>query len=243
VTGEDTTVIAPGATGIGPGNACVRGLAGLGLLALAAVALAAEVLVEDWSAYPIGTKGIPPGWQRQRWGSPAYDFAVVEDGGRKVLHLKSTNDSSTISMDIRGKVSLKDTPVLEWSWKAVVLPKGADSRKAETDDQAAQLYLTWPRFPEAVRSRIIGYIWDTTVPAGTIIPSQKTGTVTYVVVRSGPEDVGKWVTERRNVFEDFRRIYGEVPDEPPSIISVGVDSNEVGGVAESLMGPILFRTP
>ena len=213
------------------------------VLAAAVLAWAADVVVvEDWSGYPVGTKGIPPGWQKQRWGSPSYDFTVEEDGGQKVLHLKSEGDSSTISKEIKGKVDLKETPILEWSWKAVALPKGADSRKKETDDEAAQLYVAWPRFPEAVRSRIIGYIWDTTAPAGSIHKSQKTGTVTYIVLRSGPAELGKWLTERRDVREDFKKIYGEDPDDPGAL-SVGIDSDDVKGSAESYMGAIRFRKP
>lgn len=219
------------------------GLIATVLLALLAIALAAElVVVEDWSTHQVGAKGLPAQWQRQRWGSPAYDFTVVEDGGRKVLHLKSANDSSNISKEIKGKVNLKETPILEWSWKVVELPKGADSRRKETDDQAAQIYVTWPRFPEAVRSRIIGYVWDTTAPAGTIVKSQKTGTVTYIVVRSGPADLGKWITERRNVRDDYKQIFGEEPEDP-SVISFGIDSDDVKGTAESYMGPIMFRKP
>jgi len=213
------------------------------VLGLAALALAADlVVIEEWSSQPVGTTGIPPGWQKQQWGSPNYDFAVIENEGHKVLQLKSAGDSSNISKEIKGKVNLKETPILEWTWKVTVLPQGADSRKKETDDQAAQLYVTWPRFPEAVRSRIIGYIWDTTAPAGTIVKSQKTGTVTYVVLRSGAADLSKWLTERRNVREDFKKIYGEEPEDP-SILSFGIDSDDVKGAAESYMGAIRFRKP
>jgi hypothetical protein len=221
-------------------------VAALGLLSLvvaAATALAADmVVVENWSTQAPGTKGIPPPWQKQRWGSPVYDFTIVEDGGRRVLHGKSANDSSTISKEIKGKVSLKDTPVLVWSWKVVTLPRGGDSRRKETDDQAAQIYVTWPRFPEAARSRIIGYIWDTTAPAGLTIKSQKTGTVTYIVVRSGSADLGKWITEQRNVREDYKQIFGEEPEDP-AVISVAIDSDDVKGTAEAFVGPILFRRP
>jgi hypothetical protein len=211
------------------------------LLAPAAAVLAADLVVEDWSTQPVGTKGIPPGWvKRQSWGSPNYDFTIVENAGHKVLHLKSAGDSSSIHKEIKGKVKLKETPFLEWTWKATVLPQGADSRKSATDDQAAQVYVTWPRFPEAVRSRIIGYIWDTTAPAGEVLKSQKTGTVTYVVMRSGAADVGKWITERRNVREDFRKIYGEEPDDP-AYLTVAIDSDDVKGTAESYMGTIAFR--
>jgi len=213
------------------------------VLLLASLAWAADrVVIEDWSKLPVGTKGIPSGWEGQRWGSPAYDFTIVENDGQHVLRLVSKNEGSTVSKDIKGKVNLNETPILEWRWKAVTLPTNGDSRRKETDDQAAQIYVGWPRFPEAVRSRIIGYVWDTTAPAGTIVKSQKTSTVTYVIVRSGTTDLGKWLTESRNVAEDFRKIYGEEPDNP-GFISVSIDSNDTHSSAESFMGPILFRKP
>ena len=212
------------------------------LCAVTAAWAADQLVVEDWSQAPVGTKGIPPGWKGQNWGSPKYDFVVVQDDGRKALHIKSANDGSTVSKEVKGKVDLKDTPVLEWSWKAVVLPKGGDSRKKATDDQAAQIFVVWPRFPEAVRSRIIGYVWDTTAPVGTIVKSEKTSTVTYVVLRSGTAELGKWMTERRNVAEDFRKIYGEDPEQPGAV-SISIDSNDTNSVAESFMGAILFKKP
>jgi hypothetical protein len=214
------------------------------LLAVAAVAGAADqVVVEDWSAQKVGAKGIPAGWKGQNWGSPTYDMTVVEDGGRKVLRMVSRDDGSTITRDTKGKLDLKDTPVVEWSWKVVTLPKGGDSRRKATDDQAAQIFLVWPRFPEPVRSRIIGYVWDSTAPAGTIARSEKTGTVTYVVVRSGSRDLGQWVTEQRNVRDDYRKIYGEDPEDGPGAVSVGIDSNDTHSSAESYVGPIVFRKP
>jgi hypothetical protein len=210
---------------------------------VAALASAAdEVVIEDWSAAPVGHRGIPPEWARQGWGNPAYDFTIVEADGRRALHMKSAADSSNVNKDLRGTVRLADTPILEWTWKAVALPKGADARRAETDDEALQLYVVWPRFPQAIRSQIIGYIWDSTAPVGSIFRSRRSGTVTYVVVRSGPKDLGKWVTERRNVREDFKRIYGEELDDPGGL-AIGIDSDDVKGTAEAFVGRIVFRKP
>jgi hypothetical protein len=213
------------------------------VLLLASLAWAAEsVVVEDWTKAPVGHKGIPPGWKGQQWGSPAYDFTIVEDGGKRVLHMRSKDEGSTISKEIKGKVQLRDTPVLEWSWKVVTLPRGGNSCRKATDDQAGQVFVTWPRFPEQVRSRIIGYVWDSTQPVGTTCKSEKTGMVTYVVIRSGSADVGKWVTERRTPAEDFKRIYGEEPDNPGAL-SVSIDSNDTRADSEAFMGPIAFRRP
>ena len=210
------------------------------LLVLVSSVWAADVTVEDWSADPVGHPGIPTGWKGQNWGSPKYDFTIEMDGGKKVLHMKSASDGSTISKDIKGKVNLKATPFLEWSWKVTVLPKGGDACKKATDDEAAQLYLVWPRFPEAVRSQIIGYVWGSTEPVGTICKSEKTGTVTYIVVRSGPADLGKWFTERRNVADDFKKVYGSAPDDPAAV-SLAIDSNDTSSSAESFIGPLFFN--
>lgn len=216
---------------------------GAGLLLLATTATAApRVLVEDWSAHPVGSTGLPAGWKGQNWGSPKYEFTIVNAEGQKALHMRSTNEGSTISREIKGMVDLKATPLLEWSWKVTVLPRNANSCRKAADDQAAQVYVAWPRFPEAVRSQIIGYVWDATQPAGTICTSEKTGTVTYVVVRSGPTGLGTWFTERRNVAEDYKRIYGGEPA-TPAAVSLAIDSNDTDSTAEAFVGTILFRSP
>jgi len=207
--------------------------------ASAASAQGSQVVVEDWSKTPVGQKGVPNGWRTQSWGNPKYEFEVVGESPTRVLHLVSNGDSSTINKDI--KIDCKDHPVLQWRWKLVELPKGGDARKKATDDQALQLYVTFPRFPNAVRSRVIGYIWDTTAPAGTIVKSQKTALVTYVVMRSGDADIGKWVTETRNVCQDYKKIYGEEPEEKVEALSIGIDSDDTRSRAEGYVAEILFR--
>jgi hypothetical protein len=213
-------------------------------LALAAAAWAADAfVVEDWKKLAVGARGIPDGWKGgQIWGNPKYDFTVVDTEGHRVVRLVSDDDTSTITKELKGKWSLKETPILEWSWKLVKLPKGADSRSKSTDDQAAQLYVVWPRFPKELRSRLIGYVWDTTAPQGLIVKSEKTGMVTYVVARSGPAELGRWITERRNVYEDYKKIYGEEP-ENPGALSIAIDSDDTKSAAEAFIGPITFKKP
>jgi len=212
-------------------------------LVFTVAAWGADFVIDDWKSQKLGTKGVPEGWLGgQTWGLPQYDMTIEEHEGHRVLHLRSKIESSAVRKDIKGKVNLKETPILEWRWKAVALPKTGDCRKKSADDQAAQLYVIWPRFPEAVRSQIIGYIWDTTAPAGSIVKSEKTSTVTYVVMRSGTADLGKWITERRNVVEDYKKIYGGQPDSP-GFVSIAIDSDDTTSFAESVFGSILFRKP
>jgi len=222
----------------------VGGLIGLLLLGSATLAVPSDsprLLVEDWSRQPEGRTGIPEGWQGQFWGSPRYDFAVITDGSSKVLRLRSRDDNSIISKEIR--VDVRRFPLLVWRWKVTLLPPGGDARRKEVDDQAAQVYVTFPRFPTALRSRVIGYVWDTTTPVGTVVKQEAGRAATYVVVRSGAADAGRWVIETRDVLKDYRSLYGEEPGEEARVLSVGIDSNDTHSSAEAYVGEIFFRMP
>jgi Protein of unknown function (DUF3047) len=216
---------------------------GLVILTLTLSTLAsaeAEFLVEDWTSQSLGSVGVPSGWTGESFGRRAfYDLAIEADRDRRVLHLKSLDEHSTISKDITGKVQIRATPVLEWTWKVAVLPIGGDLREAQTSDLPIQLYVVWPRFPTLVRSRVIGYVWDANAPVGLVTSSRKTARVTFIVLRSGSEDLGRWVPERRNVAEDYQRIFGEPPDDP-RIVTISIDSNDTHSSAEAFVGPIRF---
>ena len=223
----------------------VRGWTRVALVATAIAAgadparAADGVLVEDWARHAVGAHGVPDGWRKYETvgGRPAYDFTVVQDGGIKALRLRSRDDHSTIARDL--SVDLARTPVLEWSWKIVTLPAGADVRRRETSDLTAHVFLVWPRMPALIRSRLIGYTWDGVLPAGAVERSRKTRTVAFVAVRSGMGGLGSWVTEQRNVVEDYRRLYGEAPDNPPAL-ALSIDTNDTRTLAEGLIGAIRF---
>lgn len=197
------------------------------------------VVVEDWVDQPIGARGVPKGWRPHETpgGRPKYDFEIVEDGGHRALALRGADDHSSIAKQI--EVDLKATPVLEWAWNVRRFPKGADLKARATSDATGHLFVIWPRFPELVRSRLVGYVWDPAAPASTIIHSRKTGTVTFVIVRSGAQGLGEWVVTRRDVAADYEKIFGEAPERPKAI-ALSIDTNDTHATAEALFGRIAF---
>lgn len=214
-------------------------LAALGRLPGRAAADPVVATVEDWSAAPLGAHGVPPGWEKYETprGSPAYDFTVMEDEGRRVLGLRSAGDHSTIAHAVH--VDLAATPFLTWQWKVVSLPRNADLRARATSDATGHLFVVWPRFPALLRSRLVGYVWDPALPVGTTVKSTKTGTVTFVVARSGEAGLGRWTEERHDVVADHRRIFGEAP-EAPGAIALSIDTNDTRSSAEARFGRIAF---
>ena len=211
-----------------------------GALACGRGAQAADrVAIEDWTTAPLGHQGIPPGWRAYETpgGHPRYDFTVVDDGGRRALRMRSESEHSTIAHELT--VKLASTPILTWSWKIVSFPAGADLRERATSDATGHLFVVWPRFPAMLRSRLLGYVWEPRAPADAIFTSKKTGTITYIVLRSGTVGLGAWVEERRDVAADYRRVFRADPPDPPAL-ALSIDTNDTRARAESLFGPIAF---
>ena len=197
------------------------------------------LVVEDWSGLQLGARGIPLGWEKFETlgGQADYDFTVVKDEGRRALDMKAAGDHSTITRELR--VDLGASPILVWQWKVVSLPRGADLTERATSDAAGHLFLGWPRFPALLGSRLIGYVWDRHLPVGSIVPSRKAGTVTFVVIRRGEQGLGQWTGEARDVAADYRMIFGESPPNPRAI-ALSIDTNDTHSTAETLFGPIAF---
>jgi hypothetical protein len=153
------------------------------------------------------------------------------------LRLSSSKTSFGFKREV--KTSIKEYPYLNWSWQARRLPRGGDFRKRETDDQAGQLYVLFPRFPAKVNTLMVGYLWENEAPKGTSGTSTAWSKLKYIVLRDKTDPLGTWYRESRNVYEDFKKLFGE---EPPDLgaVAIYINSQHTGSEAEILYGPIYF---
>jgi hypothetical protein len=200
--------------------------------ALAAQAADDTMVIADFAAWK-APQGIPSGWELKTKSGKA-NFEVTRDGDIAALHLKSTDSSFSLQGEVN--VDVKRYPVLSWKWKVTRLPKGGDFRRSGTDDQAAQVFVVF------TKTKAIVYIWDTTAPQGLMESTSPVPfmTVKVVVVRSGPAELGKWIAETRNVYEDYKKLYGE---EPPVVrgMRLQINSQHTGTSAESLFADVVFK--
>ena len=86
----------------------------------------------------------------------------------------------------------------------------------------------------------VNYIWESKSPVGTVVPNPYTGRVRMFVLQSGNGKVGEWVTESRNLVEDYRKAFGA---DPPRISGVAVmtDTDNTGESAVAYFGDIVFK--
>ena len=191
-----------------------------------------RVIVADFSS-DLGNGGHPAGWQVQEKKGKA-DYTIIQDSGIPALRLRSEETSFALQKALDLNPLLY--PVLSWKWKVTKLPDGGDFRKSDADDQAAQLFLAFSN------RKTIAYIWDTTAPAGSVedVSGIPFVSIKTVVVRSGLDDAGRWITETRNVCDDYKTFFGE---EPPVLagIRIQINSQHTASSGESFFADLVFQ--
>jgi hypothetical protein len=200
-----------------------------------------RVRISDREPARVPAEGVPPGWMLKEFTGHAA-IELVRADGRLAARLRSDRASFALYRDV--VVGLREFPYLSWSWKVLKLPAGGDVREATRDDQAAQVYVIFPRWPSPrTASDVLGYVWDSRAPVGTRIKSPRADNVRIVVVESGGARLNEWHAYERNVAADYAALFGR---QPPRVgkLAVMIDSNDTRGEAEALFGDLIFaRTP
>ena len=184
-------------------------------------------------------------------------YKVVKDGDTVAVKAVSEASASGLTREI--KISLKEYPILQWRWKVANVLKKGDVTKKEGDDYPARIYITFEYdsakvgfFDKAKYESVrlfygqypplgaINYIWESKAPKGTVVPNTYAEQVKMIVVESGTAGLNQWVSEERNVYEDYKKAFGE---EPPMISGVAImtDTDNTGESATAYYGDIVFK--
>jgi len=203
--------------------------------------------------------GLPEGWHPLIFKKieKQTTYRLVQDGGATVVQAVSEASASGLTRDIT--INLNEYPIVQWRWKVANVLKKGTAMTQEGDDYPARLYLTFTYdadkvgfFKKAQYETLkllygqypplaaLTYIWESALPKGTMLRSPYTERVTMIAVESGSERLNQWVTEERNVYQDYRTAFGH---EPPLISGVAImtDTDNTGESATAYYGDILFK--
>jgi len=194
-------------------------------------ATAAEVLlIDDFE------QGLAAFWSPRIFhGTTRYQ--VVADGDGHVLQADSQAAASGLIFE--REFNPRDWPILSWRWKIAGIVAKGDARSKAGDDYAARVYIVFPHwfFP---KTKSLNYIWANRLPAGALIPNPFTGNAMMLAIESGPEKVGQWQTERRNIADDYRQAFGaDLPEK--AIIAVMTDTDNTGSTATAWYDDIFLE--
>jgi len=161
-------------------------------------------------------------------------YSIKSGGGQTFLNAYSKNSASSMLYWL--KFNPKNSPFVSWKWKVTKFPEKKsgvfqESSWLEKDDYAARFYVIFPKFP-FFRVQCLEYVWDKDLPVGTILSNPNFNNLKIIVVESGKTNLDKWVNVERNVYEDFKKIFGKTPGNAGAI-AIMTDSENTASTAEA----------
>ncbi len=177
-------------------------------------------------------------WEHKVFGS-ATEYSLVVVDGRPAIRAIGRNSASGLYRDIG--YELAEHPWLEWSWRVDRLQGTADIRDKATQDFAAAIFLI---FEEPMlfmpNTTVLSYVWtnDRLSPGTAVAGPYHPDTSRHLVVESGTRNLGQWVTERRDVREDYRSAFGRAPPDTVNVIALFTDNDQTGEPVVAYYGAI-----
>ena len=213
-----------------------------------------KMVVGDFSKQ---TDSISNYWNALTFGSidEHTSYSLVKDKNVNVVKAESNKSASGLTKIIR--FNAKEYPYLSWRWKVNKAIPGTDVTKKSGDDYAARIYVMFDYdvkdLPESEQSRVgwykffngklpplatINYIWANKSDLGNIVSSAYTSRVKMVTLKNKESALQKWHVEERNIYEDYKKAFGE---EPKEVISLAImtDTDNTSSMAESYFGDIV----
>lgn len=209
------------------------------------------LLLEDFENYENGS--IPGDWydrdgnrQLSEYGDDFlsdYRYRVLEEDGNRFLRYEGT-DAKHLNYPLANKesINIHETPILSWKVRAHQLPENANEDENNRNDSVASVYVVYDMgrvlFREVPKS--IRYSWSTTRSEGAEF-SKLFGNQRIIVVESGRARTGEWVTFERNIVDDYRRLFGEMPPETPLAILILSDGDSTGSFVQADYDDIMLK--
>ncbi len=175
------------------------------------------------------------------WGQEVFDektrYDVVSVDGKP--YVKAISKSSASGLVRHIDIDLTKSPYMNWTWKIDNILKDVDETQKRGDDYPARVYVVISGGFFFWRTRAISYVWASQQEKGSHWPNAFTDNATMVAVQSGDENLGKWVTEKRNVLEDIKNLLG-IDATEINAVAIMTDTDNSKQSAVAYYGNILF---
>ena len=186
-----------------------------------------EIIIDDFA------DGIKPGWITKSFKGIT-EYTWINEDGKSFIRATSNNTASGLIYRI--EYDPRKYPYITWNWKADNVIASGDALQKSGDDYGARIYIIFSSF-FFWNTKAINYIWANKLPKNQAVPNPYTSNNIMISVESGPANTGKWITETRNIYEDYIRFFGKKPSKV-SAIAIMTDTDDTGESASANYGPI-----
>lgn len=168
---------------------------------------------------------------------PKERFKLNRDDSYPYLEVIARGDAIPIAKEER--FDPKEFQLLSWKWRVLELPQKGNEGMEERSDSAAGIYVIFSnaagslfslntlskfwRFPsltpDMVKPETIKYVWSASLDIGHTTESPYSKKTKIVVLKNHTSPLNRWVTEKVNIYDDYKRLFG---DEPSQVYGIGL---------------------
>ena len=191
-----------------------------------------EAIPEGWTLRPVGGQNPPT-------------TAVEWIDDQPAVAMRADSAAGQVWLELDRALEPEDLE-LSWEWRVSGHLPGAALREMERDDSPARFFVVFGGGGLFGRPRVLFYSWGGGEMRGDAFLSHVSDRLGVIVIRNSADRLSTWIEERRNLSEDFRRVFDRDPDE---IRAIGVmsDTDQLGGESEAYFRSIRVtpgaRTP
>lgn len=146
--------------------------------------------------------------------------------GKEFIKAISIGSRASLFKDIEEKK--RDFAILSWRWRISNVVRSAIETRKDRFDAAARIIVIFSResgfkgFLGGPLGDKIEYIWASHLPKGYIFDHPGERFCKVFVLQTGDEKVGQWVSEKRNLHEDYKKAFGK---EPGRLLAIGIQTD------------------
>jgi len=178
--------------------------------------------------------------------APRSVFEATTLNGETVLALRTQASYGVLTHAWQGAAP----EFLSWRWRLAQPLRQADIKSKAGDDAALKvcvmlhqpladipflqrsvLALARSASGQALPSATLCYLWDSRYPAGTVGANPYSARVRFMVLNGSESATNQWVSQRRNIADDFALLFGQESATLPPVtaVAVGADSDNTQG--------------
>lgn len=177
------------------------------------------------------------GWESKSFVGQT-EYNIEQKDGQSVLVANSYGSASGLGRKVT--VDLTKTPYVNWSWRVDRKLPVLDETVKSGDDYAARLYVVKSGGALVWNTKALNYVWSGSQSREATWPNAFKPKNSVMLAARGAEDsTGVWQQEKRNVREDFKRMFGK-DIKSIDAIAIMTDTDNSGLRATAAYGDIYF---
>jgi len=166
-------------------------------------------------------EGLKANWKPLKFEGQT-QYSIIRDGTNSFHQGRAQSSATGLAWQL-DPVPATGTEI-SWKWKIDKVPPGGSEDTKKTFDHTARLFVAFKTFLGPPRS--INYVWANQTAVGKTFHHPSSGRSRFIVLESGNQKAGEWLSEKRNITADWKLLFGD--DDVPDIAAIGLMTDSDG---------------